>query len=257
MSSAANASDVERKAGEGLSLGIIGGLGPMATAYFMELLVKMTKAECDQDHLEMIIYNSPKIPDRTAYILGKSPDSPLPEIISLGQRLRQQNVSCIAIPCITAHYFHHEIQDGIGLPVIHAIRDTAEILHHAGMQRVGIMATDGTIESGIFQREIEQAGMQAVLPDAQTQAMVMHLIYDDVKAGKPVDMEMFAQVKDHLKAAGAQVIVLGCTELSVIKKDHELGDGFIDAMEVLSRSAILACGKEINPEYEELFHPFS
>lgn len=239
-----------------MSLGIIGGLGPMATAYFMELLVKMTKADRDQDHLEMIIYNSPGIPDRTAYILGRSKENPLPQIISLGQRLKEQHAECVAIPCITAHYFHQEIQEGIGLPVIHAIRDTAQMLKDAGIKRVGIMATDGTISSKIFQTEIEQANMQAVLPDDQTQAAVMSLIYDDVKAGREPDMDKFAIVKDYLKTQGAQVIVLGCTELSVIKKDYNLGNGFIDAMEVLSRSAILACGKSVKQEYEELFYPF-
>jgi aspartate racemase len=239
-----------------LSLGIIGGLGPMATAYFMELLVKMTKAERDQDHLEMIIYNSPGIPDRTAYILGKSEENPLPQMIALGKKLREQNVSCVAIPCITAHYFHRQLQEGIGLPVIHAIRDTADTLKRAGIERVGIMATDGTIQSGIFQKEIENAGMQAVLPDEKAQAAVMSLIYDDVKAGKQADMRKFIKVREHLRSFGAQVVVLGCTELSVIKKDYELGDGIIDAMEVLSRSAILACGKELNPEYEVLFQPF-
>lgn len=239
-----------------MSLGIIGGLGPMATAYFIELLVKMTKADRDQDHLEMIIYNSPGIPDRTAYILGRSKENPLPQIISLGQRLKEQHAECVAIPCITAHYFHQEIQEGIGLPVIHAIRDTAQMLKDAGIKRVGIMATDGTISSKIFQTEIEQANMQAVLPDDQTQAAVMSLIYDDVKAGREPDMDKFAIVKDYLKTQGAQVIVLGCTELSVIKKDYNLGNGFIDAMEVLSRSAILACGKSVKQEYEELFYPF-
>lgn len=240
-----------------MSLGVIGGLGPMATAYFMELLVKMTKADRDQDHLEMIIYNSPKIPDRTAYILGQSQENPLPEIVSLGKRLKDQMVQCVAIPCITAHYFHHEIQDGIGLPVIHAIRDTAQILRTAGLEKVGIMATDGTISSKIFQREIEQEDMCAVLPDEKAQAAVMSLIYDDVKAGNEPDMGKFAAVRDYLRDQGAQVIVLGCTELSVIKKDYELGEGFIDAMEVLSRSSILACGKCVKPEYEVLFRPFS
>jgi aspartate racemase len=229
----------------------------MATAYFMELLVKMTKAERDQEHLEMIIYNSPGIPDRTAYILGKSDRNPLPQIIALGKKLKEQEVTCVAIPCITAHYFHQQIQDGIGLPVIHAIRDTADILCKAGIERVGIMATDGTISSGIFQKEIEAAGMQAVLPNEKAQAAVMSLIYDDVKAGKQADMRKFIEVRDHLKSAGAQVVVLGCTELSVIKKDYDLGEGIIDAMEVLSRSAILACGKELNPEYSELFRPFA
>lgn len=229
----------------------------MATAYFMELVIKMTKAARDQEHLEMIIYNAPSIPDRTAYILGRSGESPLPDIVSYGRRLKEQNVDCVAIPCITAHYFHQQIQEGIGLPVIHAIRDTASILSRAGISHVGIMATDGTIQSGIFQREIEAQRMTAVLPDEETQRMVMSLIYDDVKAGRIPDMKKFKTIKKHLRAAGAEVIVLGCTELSVIKKDYELGEGFIDAMEVLAQSAVLACGKELNPEYLTLFTPFS
>ena len=94
-----------------MSLGIIGGLGPMATAYFMELLINMTDAKCDQDHLEMIIYNCPSIPDRTAYILGKSNANPVVPIIKIGKKLKEQNVDCISIPCITAHYFHDEIEE--------------------------------------------------------------------------------------------------------------------------------------------------
>jgi aspartate racemase len=117
------------------------------------------------------------------------------------------------------------------------------------------MATDGTIQSGIFQKEIEEVNMQAILPEPDIQKMVMSLIYDDVKAGYTPDMNKFVTVRDALHQAGAEVIVLGCTELSVIKKDFELGSGFIDALEVLARSAILACGKEINREYMELFEP--
>ena len=94
-----------------MRLGIIGGLGPMATAYFMELLINMTDAKCDQDHLEMIIYNCPSIPDRTAYILGKSNANPVVPIIKIGKKLKEQNVDCISIPCITAHYFHDEIEE--------------------------------------------------------------------------------------------------------------------------------------------------
>jgi aspartate racemase len=188
--------------------------------------------------------------------LGKSKESPLPEILALGRRLKEQKVSCVAIPCITAHYFHQQIQEGIGVPVMHAIRDTAATLKEAGISRVGIMATDGTIQSGIFQQEIEAAGMEAVLPSEEIQSLVTSLIYDDVKAGRKPDMKRFARVREALRGQGAQVIVLGCTELSVIKKEFDLGPGFIDAMEVLARSSILACGKELNPEYESLFLPF-
>jgi aspartate racemase len=239
-----------------MALGIVGGLGPMATAYFMELIVRMTKAECDQEHLEMLVYQRPSIPDRTNYILGKSTQNPLPYMIETGQILERHGVDCIAIPCITAHYFHQELEDGIGCKVIHAIRDTAATLKAAGIKRAAIMATDGTVGSGIFQKELEQAGIKPLLPDGQMQQFVMSLIYDDVKAGRTPDMEHFKQVADSLIEKGAQVIILGCTELSVIKRDYELGAGFIDALDVLAKSSIEACGKEVKETYATLFLPF-
>lgn len=241
-----------------MSLGVIGGLGPMATAYFMELIIDMTKAEKDQDHLEMIIYNCPTIPDRTAYILGESQDSPLPKIIELGKRLKEQQVTCIAIPCITAHYFHQEIEDAVELKVIHGIRETAHMLKEANVQRVGIMATDGTVQSGIFQKELEALGITPILPREDMQKKVMSLIYEDIKKGKQPDLDSFFAVKNYLtEQEHAQAIVLGCTELSVIKRDYDLGVGVLDAMEVLVKKALFLCGKELNPKYDKLFVPFS
>lgn len=239
-----------------MSLGVIGGLGPMATAYFMQLVIDMTKAERDQEHLEMIIYNCPTIPDRTAYILGQSEESPLPKIIELGKRLKEQEVSCIAIPCITAHYFHQEIEEAVQIPVIHGIRETALLLKEKNIEKVGIMATDGTIQSRIFQEELETLGMKAIVPREDMQKRVMSLIYEDIKKGKKPDLNSFFAVKDYfIKEEGAQAIVLGCTELSVIKRDYELGDGICDAMEVLVKKAISMCGKELHPKYRELFIP--
>ena len=241
-----------------MSLGVIGGLGPMATAYFMELIIQMTKADKDQEHLEMIIYNWPTIPDRTAYILGRNPESPLPEMTRIGKALKEQDVECIAIPCITAHYFHNELEDAIGLPIVHAIRDTAATLRRAGVRKAGIMATDGTIESHIFQDALVNEGLSVVLPSADIQKKVMSIIYDGVKAGKPISLEDFHMVRDYMRSQGAEVIILGCTELSVVKRDYpqECRRGFIDAMEVLAKSSVLACGREVREEYESLFTPF-
>lgn len=241
-----------------MSLGVIGGLGPMATAYFMQLVVKMTNAKTDQEHLEMIIYNTPSIPDRTEYILGKSLDSPLPKMIELGRKLKEQNVTCIAIPCITAHYFHKELMDGIDVDIIHGIRECAMLLKEAGINRVGIMATDGTVQSKIFQKEIECLGMTAIIPREDMQKRVMNLIYEDVKKGNKPNLESFFAVKDYLiNEEKADAVVLGCTELSVIKRDYELGEGVLDAMEVLAREAVVRCGKEVSNEYKILFRPIS
>ena len=161
-----------------MRLGIIGGLGPMATAYFMELLINMTDAKCDQDHLEMIIYNCPSIPDRTAYILGKSNANPVVPIIKIGKKLKEQNVDCISIPCITAHYFHDEIEEKTGCKVIHAIRDTSYMLKEAGLTKIGIMATDGTIQSRIFQNEIEKI----LMPFGSNSAFNLSINSSDISA---------------------------------------------------------------------------
>jgi aspartate racemase len=238
-------------------LGVLGGLGPMATAYFLELMIKMTDASTDQEHLQSMVMNFPTVPDRTAYILGKSKESPLGPMIALGQQLKAMGAAVIATPCITAHYFHQDLQDGIGLPMIHGIECIARQLAQAGISRVGLMATDGTVQSGIFQRQVEDQNMELILPDQDGQAAVMALIYDQVKAGKQPDPELFESVKEQLRQKGAQVVVLGCTELSMLKKEFPLGDGILDALEVLAQVSVLACGKQVKPEYQQLFTSFA
>jgi aspartate racemase len=236
-----------------MRLGVIGGLGPMATAYFLELMIRMTDAQRDQEHPEIIVLNIPSIPDRTAYILGNSTQSPLEPMVELGHQLKMLGATVIATPCITAHYFHEALQEGIGLPLIHGIRCTAQSLRAAGVRKVGLMATDGTVQSGIFQRQVEQLGMELVLPDEVGQRGVMTLIYDQIKAGKQPDMALFASIARQLHSAGAEVVVLGCTELSLLKKEQELGDGIVDALEVLAKESVLACGKQVKAEYDQLF----
>lgn len=238
-----------------MRLGVIGGLGPMATAYYMELMIRMTDAKRDQDHPEILVMNIPSIPDRTAFILGKSQADPCGPMVELGRQLKSLGCSVVATPCVTAHYFHETLQEQIGLPVIHVIRRTAELLRQAGIRRVGLMATDGTVCSGIFQRQVEEQGMELVLPSEAGQKGVMTLIYDQVKAGIQPDMELFAAIRDDLRQGGAEVIVLGCTELSLLKKAQDLGDGILDALEVLAKESVLACGKAVKPEFDRLFTP--
>lgn len=239
-----------------MRLGVIGGLGPMATAYYMELVIRMTAVRRDQDHPEIIVMNIPTIPDRTSYILGKSKDNPMIPMVKLGKQLKNLGATVIATPCVTAHYFHEDLQNGIGLPVIHVIRSTASLLKTSGIRRVGLMATDGTVQSGIFQKEIEDAGMELVLPSEDGQRAVMALIYDQIKAGIRPDMALFAAVRDELRRSGAEVVVLGCTELSLLKKEQDLGEGILDVLDVLARESVAACGKPVKPEYNRLFTPF-
>ncbi len=235
-----------------MTLGVIGGLGPMATAQFMEMVIEMTDVSCDQEHLEMIIYNCPRIPDRTSYILGQSEDNPAVPMTEIGRTLAVQGVSCIAIPCITAHYFYDELSEKIGVPIINTLEETGRELAGYGARRAGIMATDGTVKSGLFQEKFAGMGIESVLPDDRHQKYIMDVIYRNIKPGRPADMELFQAAADHLRGRGAEILVLGCTELSVVSRQERLGAGYLDAMEVLAKRAVLACGGKLKTAYENL-----
>lgn len=230
-------------------LGVIGGLGPIATAHFMALVTEMTAAATDQEHLNMIIYSVPSIPDRTAHILDNSKPSPLPHMLAIGQTLAKQGVDRIAIPCMTAHYFFERLEVGIPVPLVHGVRETVRHLKENGIQTVGIMATDGTIRSRIFRSELEAQGLSAIVPGEEAQKHVMHLIFNNIKAGIPAEMDRFHTAAEDLRIQGAEAIILGCTELSLIKRDFEIGPGFIDAMEVLAQQSVLQCGLTLKEEY--------
>lgn len=233
-------------------LGVIGGLGPMATALFQEQVVKMTEAPTEQDHVNMIVYNFPSIPDRTGYILGSNLKSPVPGLLWAGRALARQKVCCIVIPCVTAHCFYEELEERIGVPILHAVKDTARYLRARGVTAAGIMATEGTVYSGLFSRALMEEGIRPVLPGKRSQEHISHLIYRNIKAGKPPEMDRFDTVDEELRQSGAEVVILGCTELSVIRQREEIGKGFLDVTQVLARESILRCGKTVRQEYGEL-----
>lgn len=233
-------------------LGVIGGLGPMATAYFMELVTGMTEADCDQQHIDMIVYNFPSIPDRTAHILDNTQPDPAVPMLGVGKRLEAQNVACIAIPCMTAHHYRDALSRQISTPVLDGIAATAAYLKAQGITRVGIMATDGCIAGSVFQAKLEQMGMEWVLPDEIQQKNVMHLVYQNIKANLPPEMDRFHAVNRQLREKGAQAVILGCTELSLIKRSYDIGPGYIDAMEVLAQQAVIRCGGKLKKEFENL-----
>jgi aspartate racemase len=232
--------DMEKK-----TLGIIGGVGPLATMFIGEMIVRLTEADKDQDHVNMIITNNPNIPDRTAFILGESEDDPVPVILSDAQRLTVAGADILAIPCNTAHSFFGQIEEGSELPVIDMIGETAARAAQGGAKRVGILGTTGTITTGVYQSACERYGMTPIIPDLHIQSVVMSLIYDDVKAGKSVNREKWAIVERAMDEAGCDKIILGCTELSVVRQELGLGDEYIDSLLVLAETAIKRCGHTI------------
>lgn len=234
------------------TLGILGGMGPMATAYLLELVVQMTNAKTDQEHLNVIVLNNPQVPDRTAHILDPSKPSPLPMLETMAQTLEGLGAGVLCAPCVTSHFFFNQLQGCVKAPFVHMVEETARELQAGGKKKAGILATTGTVKTGLFQRALEKADMDWALPDEAGQQLVMSLIYEDIKAGRPANMGKFQRASEALFDAGCDSVILGCTELSLVKKDTPLGHGYIDALEVLAKKCVLACGGPLKTEYQQL-----
>ena len=233
------------------AVGVIGGVGPMATVYYMQRVIEMTKAGCDQEHINMLVFNDCDIPDRTAYITLQSPDNPLPVMVEDAKRLEAAGCEFVVIPCNTAHYFYEELQDAVSIPVVNIVEETIRYAKAMipGLEKVGIMATTGTIITGTYQRYAEAAGLEAIVPDDAGQAALMHIIYDGVKAGKPVPRADFDAVAEGLRAQGAGCLILGCTELSVLKRDLPINDvDVLDSIDVLASETVRRSGKAFTDE---------
>ena len=227
------------------TLGVLGGLGPMSSVYFYELLTEHTKAECDQEHLNILLSSRADTPDRTAYIMGASPDNPIHTMRGEVSKLIGAGADIIAIPCNTAHYFYEAISEMSSVPVINIIRQTAIFCKRNGIKKVGVLATEGTVSSSAYSSVFELAEIECVTPDNGSQKIISDIIYSQIKKGKAPDMQSFFGVADELRDKGCQRIILGCTELSLLKRSGALdSDIYIDSLEVLAYSAIKLCGKE-------------
>ena len=221
-------------------LGIIGGLGPMASVYFWELVEQYTDANGDQEHISVSIISIPETPDRTAYILDHAKKNPLEHLVEAGVKLKNIGAEYIAIPCITSHYFHEKLEERIGLPIINLPMELAVSLQSEKVHAVGILATSGTIKSGFLQNALQKNDIKAVIPNELEQQTIMRIIYEELKAGKEPDVKGVLEVGEQLKNRGADRILLGCTELSLIKRDYggKLPDYYIDSLEVLAKAAV-------------------
>ena len=228
-------------------LGVLGGMGPQATNTLYQFVIDRTSARSDQEHVNALILSDSDMPDRTAAILsgGKAQDAVFQRLLADAKLLEQAGCTCIAVPCNTSHFFLDRVQEYIGIPILHMIRETARLLAAQGLKRPGILATDGTIRTGLYQRECSAAGIQAVIPSPEAQKLVMSLIYDDVKAGRDGDPQKFAAIHEDLLSQGCDCGVLACTELSVFADKHHLPPFYTDAMAVLAQRAVEACHKPL------------
>ena len=228
----------------GKTLGILGGLGPMSSVYFYEMLTEHTKADRDQDHLNIILSSRADTPDRTSFILGLSNEDPVYTMKSELAKLVGAGADIVAIPCNTAHKFYEQLSADAPVPVINIIRQTAICCRREGIQRAGVLATEGTVASGAYKNIFDMAGIECITPDEKDQGLISEIIYSQIKRGIAPDMDAFMTVAQNLGRQGCDRIILGCTELSLIKRTGALdGTVFLDSLEVLAYSAIKMCGK--------------
>ncbi len=207
-------------------LGIVGGLGPLASSYLYEMITKKTKANKDQEHLNIALLSYASTPDRTSYILNKSDKSPYPYLLENCRLLEKLGVKMISIPCNTSCYFHEKLQKEINIPINNIIKNTVNYVKEKKYKKVAILATTGTIKSNLYQNELEKQNIEFCLPN---QDKVMKIIYDYVKSGKEVPINL---MNDIIENINADAYILGCTELSILKSKLNLNDKFIDPLEI-------------------------
>lgn len=226
-------------------LGIIGGLGPAATVRLFERIVELTNVDCDQDHLDITVLNRPQIPDRTAFLLGREGAQNFVGPMQQAARdLEAAGCEVLCTPCNTAHSRYGEIAGVLEVAnFVHMPRVTAAFAKSLGCTRVGILATDGALAAGVYQDALTREGLAYECPAEKEQATVMSIIYDEVKAGRPVDFDRFRVICGRLLERDCDGIILGCTELSCIgAPTHYMGMAIIDALDVLAWRCVCQCG---------------
>jgi len=224
------------------TIGVLGGMGPEATADFFVKLIRRTPARTDAEHVRVLIDSNPGVPDRTAFILGVGPN-PVDELVTTARNLVKAGADFLAIPCITAHHFIDEIRDGVKVPVLDAVALTAEHVkdRFEPSDAIAILASAGTLRMRLFQNAM--ADRPFVLPTkVEQERIVTGAIYGPrgVKAVGP-HPETRKQVQRYiaqLAGRGAGAVIAGCTEFSVLLTDVELDAPLVDPMALLAEQAV-------------------
>lgn len=225
------------------TLGVIGGIGPLSTFYFGEMVVRRQNAPKDQENLPMIVLNDTTIPDRTEHLLNPSLPSPLPKLLENVRLLNDLHVDYITLICNTSYAFIDDLEKASAVDILKMPELAIQQLVKDGVKKAGLASTAGTRKVGIYQQYAEIHGLELSLVNDDMQAALMEIIYGKVKANKPVPREEFDVVTRYLFDLGCEKIILGCTELSVLKKVYQLSDtNFCDPIEVLADVVIERCG---------------
>lgn len=220
------------------TIGIIGGLGPLATVDLFKKIVEYTNATKDQEHIPILINNQPQIPDRTQALLHGGP-SPVETIVKAGKVLEDMGADFLCIPCNTSFGFYDEIQSQLRLPLLSMIDLTVEHIQRAGYSKVCVLGTEGTIRTGVYHEKLLAAGIKVAEIEEDFQASLTRVIYNIVKKNEfPEDIRFFTNAMDCMVECGVEAFVLGCTELPIFFEKYKLNYNTIDPTELLAREAV-------------------
>ncbi|WP_422411624.1 MULTISPECIES: aspartate/glutamate racemase family protein [unclassified Endozoicomonas] len=195
-------------------LGVLGGMGPLATVDFMQKIIALTQASKDQEHLPMLVHNVPQIPDRSACILEGCED-PFPALLRGLRSLERGGAQCAVIPCNTAHFWFDKLHKQARIPMISILSCVEQHIRRNNLRKIGVMATSATVSAIMYQRQIENDGRECLIPEQGMQTLMMDAIYD-IKAGRlEQGSQCMKMVFDDLVSQGAEAVILGCTEIPV------------------------------------------
>lgn len=221
-------------------IGILGGMGPEATADLFRRIIRATPAKKDQDHIRVIIDSNPKIPDRTAAIIGGG-SSPLHEMTKTAKNLEKAGADFIIIPCNTAHYYYEELKKSVGIPILNMVELVAQMIREkfSNVKKVGVISTTGTVKAGIYDRALDRNRVEVIYPSKELQDKVMEAIYDNIKAGRIFEgKEIIVKVATRLVEEGAELIICGCTEVSLVLKSGDIPVPVVDPLQILAETAV-------------------
>jgi aspartate racemase len=225
-------------------LGVLGGMGPMATVDFMTKVIRNTPASRDQDHVAMVVCSATYVPDRSEAICGHG-DDPFPAMLDALRRLERAGADCIAIPCNTAHHWHGALQARTNIPILHIVDAVVDLLARQGIKkgRIGLLATDGTIAADVYPKRLDERGFSCVMPDAAAQADIMGAIRL-VKAGHTDEgARILEAAARDMTAKDCCRVAMACTEipLALATVDEPLRSRLVDPTDALACASVDMC----------------
>lgn len=224
-------------------------MGPLATCDLFSKIIQITDASCDQEHVRICIDNNTEISDRTNAIIRHGKD-PVPEMVKSAVRLQSFGADVLIMPCNTAHYFYDRILPFVDIPFLSMIDETAKAISDRGLRKIGLLATDGTLQTAVYEKAFKKRGISIVVPPPENQVHIMDLIYNGVKAGnKEIDTKPTKKTIEDLFRKGAQTLVLGCTELPVAFDLYGFDYPKTDPTLILASRAVQFVGAKVKKEY--------